>query len=222
MTNRIDYRMIVHHLPRLNLLLLCQMSSAAAETSDSNLYLQADAGTSHSPHGIGVSLGYKAGLLSCEAGVGLQSKNNLLGLPVSVSLIGTVNPYYILLGVTRFSGSGTREVRFESMLTTDDGGTEHAGTVDLEADVSWEIVYGRFGLGYILKQAEKYRFIVDAGFVRVLKSVITADLHADQTNLGEAKGIIIDKYFVYNSQPYHAGEDEVGLYIRFGINYEIL
>lgn len=127
-------------------------------------YISVDAGTSFSPHGVGLNLGAAIDPLMAEVGYGLQSKNGKAGNPKSVGLYARVyREMYVGGSYTRYAGSGRTPVQFASGRTA---------TVDAD----WLYEYARvsargFGkLGYRSVERFDFRFYWEVGYAQLCHS----------------------------------------------------
>ena len=185
------------------------------ETASAQIYTAADLGTSFSPHGAGLSVGYSWDeRYSVELGSG-YSKNNIVGLPVSLETrialpLSGRQSLFIGLGGTYYQGSGRRTVSYNE-IDRDKG-------YRVESDAKWRIAYARANIGLMFPgPISRTKWFGDVGAASVVFSRIDAEPTGDydDSNLGEPAGIATDGPYDINSM----GRGDFGVYARLGIQY---
>lgn len=148
----------------------------------------ADAGTSFSPHGVGVTAGYRWDPFQVAAGYGFLSKKGVLGNPVSLELTYMLRDGTMLTaGVNRYEGHAERRVRYSEGY-------------DYETDVYWNISYAQLGLGYNLLHSmdKSFELYARGGVGMLVYSRINAD-NPEHGNIGSPQGIVIDEDVIPDS-----------------------
>ena len=164
-----------------------------------------DVGTSHSDNGVGLSLGLDFPQHKVEVAYGITSKRNKLGQPVSISYISkldSLDQKYLKIGLNHFAGEGRRKVYYSE-------------TLSINHEVRWNLSYLRSGLGFKNHESFGYSYY-EFGLAINIYSHIRPNFNGAQTNLKDAKGIVIDESSSYFMQE-GAGAYDFGAYLRFGV-----
>lgn len=183
-------------------------------------------GSSFSPGGIGLQVGFEINRFNVYAGVGLLSKGNHLGLPlfggVKTALTARL---FADTAFSYFAGSGSQFVLFNDADQTVGDQVNCAlwnacsiGANVRAVDVKWQLVYGHVGLGLVAWQFGPLRLEIEGGIGANLLSRLTLG-ESDQGRYGKPQRIVFKDDLRVAGVRAGAGKGDTGAFVRLELNY---